>query len=158
MSLAQHTIHLLLASTLLLGIGGMSSCDVLEGSAQDVVITTDAATYAPDGTIRVTVHNRLDRAITTVDQQSQCTIVRLERSEGDAWVPVLPCTLNTPSREVTLGPGTEMTVALDPHPSQPAVRPTPGHYRAVLIYTAGPHFEPASSATDTTASAPFTVK
>jgi len=110
-------------------------------------VQTDKEEYQQNEEIAVTITNDLDMSITTFNQQSFCTIVRLEIQAGTDWSEVAECSTGAPSVEVTLEPGTETVVTL------PAL--SPGTYRASLLFSLGPTFNFGESFV--ASSAPFGV-
>ena len=85
--------------------------------------------------VSVTVANHLLLAILIEDHRSECTMVTLERQEGEGWLAVAPCQLETPTRLVSILSGAAQTVTLRP---QDGPRPQvwqAGTYRFTLRYS-----------------------
>lgn len=120
-----------------------------------VTVVANQNRYATHEKIVITISNGLKEPITTADQQTYCSVIILERQgEGD-WQPVRNCTLNSPSLEVTVKPGSVAPFELAPNQISSGSIP-PGTYRATLIYTIGEHFGPGQARI--VSSEPFTVR
>lgn len=142
-------------------VGGESESSrsaAMASADSTVAVLTDKDSYESGEVIWVTIANDSDSSITTRDQHSFCTIVTLEKESDNQWASAANCTLNTPSREVTLEPNSETVVEMKPHPSQPSQEIAPGRYRATFTYTPGEHFQPTSSETEVVSSPIFKVK
>jgi hypothetical protein len=110
-------------------------------------------------TLTVTVVNDLPEAIQVEDHQSDCTIVTLERQEGSGWLAVASCQLETPTRLLSIPPGSTQTVTLKPEGGPPPGSWQAGTYRFALRYsTAQGQASPAAFApTGTVYSQTFTI-
>lgn len=96
---------------------------------QAVSLTTDHASYSPTTAIMVTITNRRQASVYSMDHQSLCAIVTLERQMDATWVTQRPCQLMIATRIVEVAPGTtQITLA-------PGDAPWPaGAYRVVFHY------------------------
>lgn len=96
---------------------------------QAVSLATDHASYSPTTSIVVTITNRRQASVYSMDHQSLCAIVTLELQINGAWVTQRPCKLMIATRIVEVAPGTtQITLA-------PGDTPWPvGAYRLVFHY------------------------
>ncbi|HEY7984949.1 MAG TPA: hypothetical protein VID73_12315 [Ktedonobacterales bacterium] len=121
----------------------------------DVAVTTDQARYAPAATLGVTITNHGAAAIRVADHQSDCTAVRIEGWDGQAWQLRHPCHSMRPTRLHTIAPGAALAQPLRP-PADGATDGAsgwpPGTYRATCAYLVG-----ADGAEAMAHSAPFTI-
>lgn len=116
------------------------------GAATTTTAGTAVATATPNGVtlvvaqtptnridpLRVIVINGFATPIQVADHQSGCGIVSVERQSGDAWTPVVPCRLETPTVLVTITAGSSYDQTVQPEGSW-----APGTYRVVLRYVSG---------------------
>jgi hypothetical protein len=103
-----------------------------------VVLQLDADQYSPGDPIVVRVRNGLDEAITTVDQQAFCGVLRLDREVSAGWEDVQSCISGPPPRAVTIEPGQERVETW-------AEGLGKGVYRARLVYAIGETFTPGAA-------------
>jgi hypothetical protein len=110
-----------------------------------VLVSTNKLRYVLGETIVVQVSNPLDTAVTTWDQRFQCTIIVLERrlESGGAWSEVRNCYSGAPVSQVTLEPGSSISIRLESNGS-PFGRLEPGLYRVSLDYSRGDRLSPAA--------------
>ena len=100
-----------------------------------VTVTLDRATFAPSDTITVYVNNGLSASIQVADHQTACTIVTMQRSQGDSWQAVGPCRIMIVTRIKNLPAHTTTVVQLGPSAGQFAQTLWPaGTYRIALYY------------------------
>jgi hypothetical protein len=85
----------------------------------------------------VTLANGLSTAILVEDHQSQCTVVTLERQAGTGWLEMAPCQLETPTRLLSIAPGSRETLTLSPEGGLQAGTWQAGTYRFALRYGVG---------------------
>lgn len=123
--------------------------------AAAVKVTTNKKVYAADEKIVVTISNGLENPITTADQHTFCSVIILERKQEADWQPLKNCTLNAPSREITVQAHLVSTAELAPNPQSAGGIPA-GTYRATLVYSVGEHFRPGQA--HTVFSEPFSVR
>ena len=118
-----------------------------------VFLERDKREYGQNDTIAVTVTNDLDLGITTFDQQTFCSILKLERQIDGEWKDVEKgCFSTVPSTDMTIEPHTELIVKL----RSPSTGLLPsGTYRASLVFTVGESFNFGKSFV--AASPPFRV-
>jgi hypothetical protein len=81
-------------------------------SADRVSVTTDKNEYDVSETIVGEIVNGNDQTIVTLDHQSNCTILTLQKQEANGWVSIARCPLLSPSLPVKIGPRTEVLVKL----------------------------------------------
>jgi hypothetical protein len=117
-----------------------------------VQVTIDQAHYAPGATLRVSFTNAGAEAVRVADHQSDCTAVRVEAWDGQAWVLRHPCRLMRPTRLHTIAPGTTLAQDVRPPTEVGGGGWPPGTYRATCVYLAGPDGAEAAAH-----SAPFTI-
>jgi len=98
-----------------------------------VSVVTDKGGYTVGETIVVTVTNNLDIPITTVNQQSFCSIIRMESQNDGNWQEVKNCYSGEPVSEVTISPGEKAVQQLQAFAS--------GIYRVGLIYSEGDAYD-----------------
>ncbi len=99
-----------------------------------MTIVAEREQYAPDEPIRLQIRNGLNDAITTVDQQAFCGVLRLDREIApDLWEEVHNCASGPPPRDVVIGPGQEQSVTWETGLGE-------GVFRARLVYTVGEAF------------------
>lgn len=125
-------------------------------AAGPVTVRTDAGHYAVGSTLHVTVSNRNDRPAYTTDFKTDCSIVTLQRHDGDAWTNIVGCLLKRPTRIVEVGPGQEQGIDIDPrgsHLSGAAVGA--GTYRIEFTYRTDP--QPTSGEPMVSYSPEFTI-
>lgn len=124
-------------------------------SGKMVEVTSEKNIYAENEKIVIKINNNLENPVVAPNQQTYCSTVLLERQEKTNWQPIKNCTLNSPSQDIKINPGSILLVDLDP--SQPVYsRLAAGNYRATFIYSMGEHFLPGQSLTVSTAI--FTVR
>lgn len=119
------------------------------GSRSGVSVTVDRSTYSKGDTIVVTVSNRLDEAIVTLDQKAFCSIITLQIQEGDNWKEVINCFSGEPPGPVFLPAGSVQTIEF---PADLAA----GTYRAALIFSKGERF--SFDQAQTVTSDPFVIE
>ncbi len=111
-------------------------------SESGIEIKSNKATYDESEKIVITVWNRMEEPVTTMDQHTNCSIILIEQQKETGWQEIKNCTLNAPAREVTIPAGSKETIELIS--DQPfATNLTIGTYRATLVYTTGEHFKPS---------------
>ena len=113
-----------------------------------VSVETNKQEYQRDEEIVVTVTNKLDKKITTFDQQAFCTIIKLEQQDGTEWRKMKICFSGAPRSLVSLSPHTETIVKL--------LALSPGIYRASIIFSLGVTFNFGKSFV--ASSLPFSVQ
>ena len=93
--------------------------------------------------IQATVHNGMDRPVYTEDFKTACSIVILQRQDGESWTDITGCRLGRPTATVAIEPGMSQPVELDPasfhltdNPSQPGFGA--GTYRVKLTFRTDP--------------------
>lgn len=119
-----------------------------------VSVTTNKPQYAPSDTVAVTISNGLASDIVAADHQSNCTVVLIQRQDGQNWQPLNPCRVMTPTRLIPFGAGSTTPVQLQP-PASAADHGWPsGTYRIAFSYRQQASF---SAPATTVYSAQFTV-
>lgn len=101
---------------------------------ETVRITSDRTEYTTVDPITAVISNHAEHAIQSLDEQSYCTIVQLQRQAGDQWVLTAPCPLARPPVPVNIGAGETKLVRLPPGP-QASEAKEPGVYRLALTFT-----------------------
>lgn len=85
---------------------GASPSATLAPSSQhadgQVTLTLDKQRYAPGGTITVTIHNGLAKAVWSADHKTGCTVLTAEHLRNGQWETAGACKLETPTRMVAL--------------------------------------------------------
>lgn len=115
-----------------------ASAAVSDHGGTQVSIDIDRERFADGEPIELRIHNGLNDAVATVDQQAFCGVLRLDRAVGTAWEEVRNCATGPPPRDVVIGPGEERTVHWEPGLGK-------GVYRARLVYATGDVFVPGSA-------------
>ncbi|MDQ3991083.1 MAG: hypothetical protein M3245_02070 [Actinomycetota bacterium] len=122
--------------------GASPASPVVPTTAGEVTVAVRAAALQPGEPLLAAVVNGLDRPIHTEDQKADCSILRLDRSEGEEWVEVPACPQRRPPAEVRIRPGEGETVTIDTASDafttpegDPAL--VPGTYRLRLTYRVG---------------------
>lgn len=106
-----------------------------------VMIESNKTRYDIDENIEITVRNKTEEPITSMDQQTFCSIILLEIQRDDNWEPLRNCTLNSPAREVTIDADSSETVQLEPSQQFAGSLPA-GTYKATLVYSIGKTYIP----------------
>lgn len=104
------------------------------GASGQVIVAANQQQYGAHDRVTVTVTNGLASAILAADHQSNCTIVTIERQDGQTWQPQNPCLLKTATRLVTLAPGSATTLTLDAPAGSGVAGWSPGAYRLTFTY------------------------
>lgn len=112
-----------------------------------VRITTDRASYAPNDTIGVTVHNTLSTPIYAMDTLASCSILSLQFQGNGGWQPsqVAQCPQKRPARLVQIDAGGTYTASITA--GYPGLKQLPfpaGNYRLVLTYSTSPDVLPSA--------------
>ncbi len=116
----------------------------------DVVTLTVNQNHVSLGTvIAASVHNGLATSISTMNHQSDCSVVQLQLQTSTGWSTVLPCKEMTPTQILPLNALGSMAVQL-------AGIQTAGTYRLVFQYFIGTDISPAAAIAMVT-SGTFTV-
>jgi hypothetical protein len=92
---------------------GAASGSPVPVTAGKVEVRLGKSTYRSGEAVTATVVNGFDRAIYTEDFKTACTIVVLQRMQGDSWTDVTGCALGRPTLTVTIGPGLGQPVTID---------------------------------------------
>ncbi len=117
-------------------------------SEPEVMVERDKEAYQVNEKIRITIKNMLEEPVTSMDQQTYCTIILLEEQKETGWLPVKNCTLNAPAREVTINANSSEFKIVEIVPDQQSAETLQvGTYRATLVYSKGEHFKPAENST-----------
>lgn len=106
-----------------------------------MTVEIDAAAYRRDAVVTVVVQNAGSAPVYGEDRRSGCTIVTLQRQDGDRWVPVSACGVRRPPVTVPVQAGERATCRLDLALVSPDGLPVAaGVYRVVFDFdtTAGP--------------------
>jgi hypothetical protein len=93
-----------------------------------VKLTLDGASYHVGDPISVTLSNQSAQTIEFPDQQSECSVIQLQRQENGNWKEVNPCIRGRQIIMNTLEAGKDLTVKLV------SSSESPGLYRATLSY------------------------
>jgi hypothetical protein len=101
-----------------------------------VTVSPDQTTYSLEDAITVVVANNTDQAIMADDLQSYCTIVRLQRQEGEQWEDVGECLLKRRSFPIKIEAGETKRIEL-PGRDTPRDTRKPGNYRLLFGYIVG---------------------
>lgn len=101
-----------------------------DGPGESVVIRSTQSSFKRGESVVFVVSNGLAQSITAQDQRGFCTIVYVDRLEGEEWEQVAPCISGPPPIDVVISAGSEMTAEL----RQPL---EPGTYRGRLVYSVG---------------------
>jgi hypothetical protein len=80
----------------------------------EVSVKLGADHCAVGAVVYVSVSNGMDRPVYTEDFKTACSIVVLQRRDGDAWTDIVGCRLGRPTATVETGPGLGHQVDLDP--------------------------------------------
>jgi hypothetical protein len=104
-----------------------------------VTVTPSAPAYRPGEVIEATVVNGRGDTIYTADGRTDCSIVMLERWDGQRFVPIPACLAGRMDRLVAIGPGLGRTVRIDPGSGHfGGTRLGAGTYRMALDYGLDP--------------------
>jgi hypothetical protein len=112
-----------------------------------VTISTDKATYAPDGAITVTVHNTLATPIYAMDTLASCSILSLQFQVNGTWEAsqVAQCPQKRAARPVKIDAGAINTAMITA--GYPGLQQLPfpiGSYQLVLVYPTSPDTLPST--------------
>jgi len=99
-----------------------------------VTLKTDRDTYAEGETITVKITNDSNQSAVTMDHNSFCSVLDVQKQQANQWATIAPCLLMTPTRLVKLGPHEDFSVKL-PTPEVTA-KLDPGTYQLELTYWA----------------------
>lgn len=100
--------------------------------AQRIRITPEKSTYLANETIQVSVTNSSESTIQGYDLKSRCSILELQRQEGDRWMTAGQCFLRRAPLPVNIKPGETVQVDLQPTGNSAPIRP--GVYRIALTF------------------------
>jgi hypothetical protein len=104
-----------------------------------VFLVLESDEFVVGDTIRVTVENNSDSVVSGYDQQSFCTILKLELLKDNSWSTVGNCLSGVPSESVSIPIDSSVVVSLGP--GQPPFGPLdPGTYRTAFSYSPGGEF------------------
>ncbi len=112
-----------------------------------VTINPDKNTYGEAETITATIFNGTNQPITAFDLKSYCSIVNLQRQEGEKWATVGECFLKRIAFPTMLGAGETLRVVLQPGENANALK-MPGQYRLVFEYYLGALTTPSTAPSD----------
>ncbi len=119
--------------------------------------------YVEGDAVSATVRNGLEVALYTEDSKSDCSIVMVERQQGTSWQPVPGCSVERIPAVITIQPGAERSVRIDPlsfHLGVPSGSDRPalgaGTYRLRFSYRL--QREPLGSEPETVLSETFNVR
>lgn len=101
-----------------------------------VTINPDKGTYGESEAITATIFNGTSQPITAYDLKSYCSIVKLQRQEGETWVTIGECFLRRLAFPTTIGAGETLRVVVQPGENANPLK-TPGQYRLVIEYYLG---------------------
>jgi hypothetical protein len=102
--------------------------------AQRIRLAPEKFVYLASETIRVAVTNASDRVIRGYDLRSRCSILELQRQDGNQWAMAGQCFLRRVPFPMDIKPGETATIELSP--AHPAAAIPPGVYRAALGFHA----------------------
>jgi hypothetical protein len=100
----------------------------------NVTLKTDRDTYAEGEITAVKITNDSNQPVVTMDHNSYCSVLNVQKQQASQWVNVAPCLLMTPTHLVKLSPHEDLSVKL-PTPEM-AVKLDPGTYQLELMYWA----------------------
>jgi len=124
--------------------------------APNVTLTPDRQIYSTEDRIAVRVNNNTDLRLDTMDGRSYCTILSLQRQDGDRWVNVAECQTDGPVRQVSIGPRQAIAVMLPPGPM--TTPHEPWRYRVALEFVlSDPNSSPDSKPPLVVTSQPFEI-
>jgi hypothetical protein len=83
-------------------------------SGPDVRVTTDKASYCLEEAIGVSIANRLDQPVFATSGQSYCTIVSLQRQQGDDWTMIGSCIAGAPPANISIAANAVLSFSLKP--------------------------------------------
>lgn len=112
-----------------------------------VTINPDKGTYGESEAITATIFNGTSQPITAFDLKSYCSIVKLQRQEGETWATIGECFLRRLAFPMTIGAGETLRVLVQPGENANPLK-TPGQYRLVIEYYLGAITAPASATSD----------
>ena len=134
--ICTRTQRLLPLVGLAAGLALMAACGAPTpsgGASSPVTIITDQQRYSARDTVTATITNGVGSDILAADHQSNCTIVTIQRQDGQTWQPQNPCALKSATRLITLAPGSVTAQPLAP-PASAAAGWAPGTYRIAFTY------------------------
>lgn len=115
-----------------------------------VTVTVEGESFGVGDTVEVVVRNELEQSVWVHDQMSWCSIVSIERWDGEEWVRVGECATTAPRLAVELEGGSDHRMLLVPGAE------ARGTCRASLVYSPDEGFSFASART--AVSATFTIE
>ena len=125
----------LLAFGTLLVLTGCATSSTSAGSRPaKVLVATGKAAYTASEAISVTVTNGLAMRIWTPDHQSGCTVVSVQRQDGQSWQTLHPCLLKSATRLIPIDPGHTLTLHVQPPTASGVSRWPLGTYRVAFTY------------------------
>jgi hypothetical protein len=124
-----------------------------------ITVAPGQPTFAEGAVVTVRIANGLESAVYTEDEKTDCSIVFLERKDGEDWTRIAGCGLERLPGVVALGPRRVRTARIDPasfHLGVPEGGPRPafgaGVYRIRFNFRRAPQplaIEPESVFSDT---------
>jgi len=126
-----------------------------------VTVASSAPVAAAGAALSIRVGNGLESAVYTEDSKTDCSIVVLERKDGETWTRIAGCAVERPPAVVALGPGRVRDARIDPssvhlggNGGSPAFGA--GLYRIRFSFRTRP--EPAGIEPETVFSDPFRIE
>lgn len=101
--------------------------------SNSVIVKAERSLYQDREPIVIKITNDQEQAIVAEDHKSYCTVLNIQRQEGDNWVNVAPCLLLSPIRLIKIGSREDLFVKIANEDA--ASRLTPGTYRLELTYS-----------------------
>ncbi len=101
-------------------------------AAGRVSVTTDRDSYDVGDVIVARIKNGNDQSIVTWDHKTNCTIVNLQKQEGNEWVNLAPCLLRSPTLLVLIEAQKDYWLRLPT--GNASSRYAPGVYRLEFTY------------------------
>lgn len=124
-----------------------------------ITVTVTPSVITERAAISVRAANGLDSTVYTEDSKTDCSIVILERRNGEEWTRIAGCAVERLPAVLAIGPGRVRTARIDPmsfHLGVPEGSSTPafgvGAYRIRFTFRRGPApqgVEPESVLSDT---------
>jgi hypothetical protein len=106
----------------------------MQPPSNTVKVKADREAYQDRDPVVLKVTNEMSQTIVAADHKSYCSILYVQKQDGNNWVNVAPCLLLTQTRLVKINPGEEAFVKIANEDA--SSRLLPGTYRLELTYSA----------------------
>ena len=138
-------------------LDGVVTLPLWPGPGTRATINPDKNIYGEAEAITATIINETAKPITAYDLNSYCSLVKLQRQEGEIWATTGECFMRRMALPTTLGAGEMLRVVLQPGENANPLK-RPGQYRLVFEYYLGASTLPSTAASERLSSASPTFR